>query len=183
MITLEPFDESDIDRLIAWVPSAEFLLQWAGPAFQHPLDREQLMRTLWGPRHLAHSHRPASDCLIFKAVDSETGTTVGHGELARIDRKNLSAWIARVLVGPPELRGQGIGQQIVEQLLRVAFDELGLHRVALNVFDFNEAAIRCYERVGFKREGLLREARRHGDEYWSVYVLGMLEREFRRSGV
>jgi RimJ/RimL family protein N-acetyltransferase len=175
MITLEPFDEFDIDQLIAWIPSAEFLLQWAGSAFQYPLDRDQLTR------HLAHSHRPASDWLIFKAVNSETGATVGHGELARINRRDLSAWIARVLVGPPELRGQGIGGQIVEQLLRVAFEELGLHRVELNVFDFNEPAIRCYERVGFKREGLLREARRHGDEYWSVYVLGMLEGEYRRA--
>jgi RimJ/RimL family protein N-acetyltransferase len=55
---------------------------------------------------------------------------------------------------------------------------LSLHRVSLNVFDFNVAAIRCYERIGFQREGILRRARKHGDEYWNVCVFSILEHEF-----
>jgi RimJ/RimL family protein N-acetyltransferase len=50
--------------------------------------------------------------------------------------------------------------------------------VSLNVFDFNSAAIRRYEKVGFKQEGMLREARRHGDEYWNACVMSLLEHEF-----
>jgi hypothetical protein len=38
-VKLEPFAAADIDQLIAWIPSAEFLLQWAGSAFRFPLDR------------------------------------------------------------------------------------------------------------------------------------------------
>ena len=40
-IRLEPFTEADIDRLIGWVPSSAFLLQWAGAAFDFPLTPEQ----------------------------------------------------------------------------------------------------------------------------------------------
>jgi RimJ/RimL family protein N-acetyltransferase len=43
------------------------------------------------------------------------------------------------------------------------------------VFAFNDAAIRCYERVGFTREGTLRDARRYEEEYWSVVVMSLLE--------
>lgn len=171
-IRLEPFTHTDIDQLMAWIPSAEFLMQWAGASFYHPLDRAQLVR------HLARAkgRHPAS--LIFKAVHPETQATVGHGELVGIDARNRSVTIARILVGPPELRGQGIGGQIVEGLVRIAFEEHSLHRVALNVFDFNRAAICCYEKVGFRREGVLRHARRLGDEYWNVCVMSMLEHEY-----
>jgi RimJ/RimL family protein N-acetyltransferase len=171
-VKLEHFTATDIDRLIAWIPSAEFLLQWAGPVFHFPLDRAQLMR------HVAAAEKPSPDRLIFKAVNPHTRETVGHGELGGIDRRNLSASIARVLVGQPHLRGQGLGEQIVSELLVVAFQELALHRVSLNVFDFNSAAIRCYDKVGFRREGTLREARRHGDVYWNVCVMSILEHEF-----
>ena len=41
MITLRPFARSDFDRLIGWVTSPQFLLQWAGPLFTYPLDAAQ----------------------------------------------------------------------------------------------------------------------------------------------
>ena len=49
------------------------------------------------------------------------------------------------------------------EILKIAFDELQLHRVSLGVFDFNHSAIACYEKVGFVKEGLLRDARKMGD--------------------
>ena len=64
--------------------------------------------------------------------------------------------------------------------LGVAFDQLQMHRVELAVFDFNQAAIACYERVGFRREGVRREMFRSHDGYWSEIVMSMLESEWNR---
>jgi RimJ/RimL family protein N-acetyltransferase len=58
-----------------------------------------------------------------------------------------------------------------------------LHRISLGVFDFNERAIRCYEKVGFSREGLLRDARRFKDYYWNLIEMSMLEHEWRRTSL
>lgn len=171
-VILEPFTEADIDQLIAWIPTPEFLAQWTGAAFSYPLDRAQLTR------HLAGTNGETPACLVYKAVNPETGQTIGHGELARIDSRNLSAALARILVGPPGLRGRGIGQALVIALLRVAFEDLSLHRVALNVFDFNHSALRCYRKVGFKQEGVLRHACKVGDAYWDVCVMSILEHEY-----
>jgi len=176
-IILEPFSRKDMDRLISWIPSAEFLLQWAGPTFTYPLDRVQLLQ------YLAESENDESGCLIFRAVNSDTGETVGHGELKGIDRRNHSARIARMLVGPVGLRNSGVGDSIVRELLVTAFEDLGLHRVELNVFDFNKPAIHCYEKVGFKKEGVLREARKHGDQYWNLCIMGILKHEYQERGV
>ncbi len=172
-IRLEPISEANFDRLVAWSPSPEFLLQWAGPLFTFPLDRAQL------ERHLAACRQEPPVTLAFRAVNGGTGEVIGHIELGGIDHRNRSARLSRVLVSPEQLRGQGIGQRVVEAALKVAFEALHLHRVDLYVFDFNSAAIACYERVGFRPEGMLREARRHGEGYWSVCVMSMLEHEWR----
>jgi RimJ/RimL family protein N-acetyltransferase len=172
-VRLESFSEADFDQLIAWSPSPEFLLQWAGPLFTFPLDRAQL------EKYLAACQQEPPVTLAFRAMNEANGEVIGHAELSGIDRRNRSARLSRVLVGPEELRGQGFGQQVVEASLKVAFETLKLHRVDLFVFDFNRAAIGCYARVGFKHEGILRDARRHEEGYWSVFVMSILEHEGR----
>jgi RimJ/RimL family protein N-acetyltransferase len=173
MIELQPFTKEDIPTLIGWIDSPEFLLQWGGPAFWYPLDEAQIRRQI----DLTVAQEPGM--VAYKAVDVGTGQIVGHIELLGIDRQNRSAYLGRVLVGPPHLRGKGVGYRMVQGALRVAFDELLLHRVELLVFDFNDKAIVCYERAGFQKEGMLREARRMGDAYWSLLRMSILEQEWR----
>lgn len=68
---------------------------------------------------------------------------------------------------------------MVLRALEIGFDRLGLHRVDLVVFDFNAGAIACYERAGFVIEGRLREARRFGEDYWTLVQMSILEHEWR----
>ncbi|MFC7443145.1 GNAT family N-acetyltransferase [Laceyella putida] len=173
MITLKPFEPADMDRLIGWIDSPEFLLQWAGPIFTYPLDKAQLEQHC---KQVDQSNPPS--LLIFKAVDSRNDV-VGHIELSHIDYLNLSASISRVLVAPNK-RGQGLGEHMMIQMLRIAFDQLHLHRIDLRVFDFNAGAIACYEKVGFIKEGLIRDARKMGESYWSLYQYSLLEHEWRQ---
>jgi RimJ/RimL family protein N-acetyltransferase len=172
-LTLQPFTAGDIDRLTSWIPSAEFLLQWAGPSYHFPLTHAQVAEFL----ALTAGDEPT--LLMFKAVDEETIEVVGHIEQLTIDRQNRSLAIGRVLVGPVQQRGRGIGRQIMAEALKIAFDELGMHRVGLGVFDFNASAIACYEKVGFRQEGVLRDYRRIGDEYWTLIMMSILEDEWR----
>jgi RimJ/RimL family protein N-acetyltransferase len=171
-IRLEPFSEAEFDRLIAWSPTAEFLLQWAGARFTFPLDRAQL------EEYLVSSRQSPLDMMSFRAVDAASGEVIGHTELSSIDHRQRSARLSRVLVEPEHLCGKGIGRRLIEATLRVAFRELRLHRVELFVFDFNRAAIACHERAGFRHEGILREARKLGEAYWNVRVLSILEHEW-----
>jgi len=174
-IALRPFERDDFARLIGWTKPPEFLVQWAGPTFSYPLDEAQL------EKHLQGSEGDQPRRRIFKAVEANTNEVVGHIDLDHIDLQNKSARICRVLVGEYSARGRGIGTQMVSRILEIGFEQLGLHRIELAVFDFNEAAIRCYEKCGFVKEGLLRDARRVGSEYWSLYIMSILESEWGRS--
>jgi RimJ/RimL family protein N-acetyltransferase len=172
-VRLVPFTRSDFARLASWTDSPEALMQWAGPVFRWPLDASQL------ENYLAPTFFDPPPRLIWRA-EADDGAIVGHVELDSIDRANRSASLCRVQIAPAH-RGRGLSRAMVAGALAVAFDELGLHRVDLNVFTFNAAALRCYEGLGFVREGVARDARRMGDGYWSLLRCSLLEDEWRRS--
>jgi len=175
MIELQYFVHSDMRQLINWVPSAEFTLQWGGPAFQYPLTEEQL------EKYLKQANNDDSDTYIYKVIDLNLQKVIGHISLERVDRVNKSARVGKVLIGSPEVRGKGIGSKMIKATLTIAFEELKLHKVSLGVFDFNKSAIRCYENAGFVREGFLRDARKNGNEYWNMIEMGILENEWREN--
>ena len=170
MVVLAPFTETDIDRLIAWISSPQLLGQWAASGLSYPLTRPQLE---------AHMRRSVeTGALMFKALDYDR-SVIGHVELGSIDRLNRALRIGRVFVAP-ERRGRGVCADLMRAALGVAFDRLQMHRVELAVFDFNHAAIACYERVGFRREGVRREMFESGSGYWSEILMSMLESEWRK---
>lgn len=174
LIKLEKFKTCDVPTLISWIPNKEFLLQWAGPAYTFPLTEEQLQTEI-----NMMSSEP-SKSLMFTARIADTNEIVGHIQLLGIDLVNMSACIGRVLVGDKNHRNKGIGMEMINGILDIAFQTLKLHRVYLGVFDFNKSAIACYEKAGFKIEGTARDFRKINDEYWSLINMSILEEEYRK---
>jgi len=68
---------------------------------------------------------------------------------------------------------------MINEILKIAFENLKLHRVSLGVFDFNVAAIACYEKSGFTKEGILRHSRKLGNDYWNLQIMSILEDEWK----
>jgi len=174
VIKLERFSFEEIPQLISWVPNKEFLLQWAGPSYTFELMEKQLGNDI----NTMLEDDPKS--LMFSAKLIESNKTVGHVQLLNIDRTNMYARIGRVIVGEKENRSKGIGLQIINSVLDIAFNKLKLHRVDLGVFDFNKSAIACYEKAGFIIEGNFRECRKINGQYWSLLNMSILEDEYRK---
>ncbi|UOQ49939.1 GNAT family N-acetyltransferase [Gracilibacillus caseinilyticus] len=172
MIELHFFDRSDFQQLINWIETPAFLLQWGGPQFRFPLNEQQLESYIKG------ANKEKSHTYVYSVKDKESGKVIGHISLGNVDRENKSARIGKVLIGDRGIRGKGIGQQIITEILTIAFTELHLHRVSLGVFSFNSSAIACYEKAGFIKEGLHRDARKIGNEYWSLWEMSILENEW-----
>jgi RimJ/RimL family protein N-acetyltransferase len=170
-LTLRPFGVDDIDRLIAWIPDATFLLQWAGPTLSWPLTVDQLRRDV-------AASAPGGSHLIFKAVGGD-GSAVGHIEVKAIDRVHRNAMMGRILVAPDK-RGCGFGRSMIAAALAVCFDDLKLHRVGLRVFAHNTTAIESYRRVGFLQEGLERHTKLAPDgTWWDAVTMAILEDDWR----
>jgi RimJ/RimL family protein N-acetyltransferase len=81
-------------------------------------------------------------------------------------------------LGEREYWGKGYGSDALRLILRYAFQELGLQRVTLTVFEYNPRAIRSYEKVGFIHEGRCRKAIHRDGERADLLVMGILRQEW-----
>jgi [ribosomal protein S5]-alanine N-acetyltransferase len=107
---------------------------------------------------------------------------IGSAGLHDIDYKNGQCNFG-ILIGAKEEWGKGYGTQATRLFVDFAFRTLNLHRFWLHVYEYNVRAIRVYEKVGFQKEGTLRQARYHDGRYWDTHVMAILRHEWdaRRS--
>ncbi len=80
----------------------------------------------------------------------------------------------------PAYQHQGVGSQAIQKLLGFAFNDLNLNRIYLDVFETNTNAIGLYEKMGFTREGLLRQAIYIDGEYRNMIIMGLTREEWKK---
>ncbi|MET2985308.1 GNAT family N-acetyltransferase [Aureibaculum conchae] len=163
MLKLEPFKEEDFLRLIHWIDSEKLMYIFSAETFSYPLTHQQLKKYI-----------NAKDRIAYKVIDTTSGEIIGHADFSKINHLSKSARICSVVIGDDKHRNKGFGTQIINELVRVGFNEMKFHRIDLGVYDFNSAAIKCYEKCGFKVEGLLRENIKFKTEYWSTYNMSII---------
>lgn len=103
---------------------------------------------------------------------------VGHLNLRDFDTPHRTAEFG-ILIGDPADRGRGYGGEATRLALRYAFDQLGVHNVWLDTTSANLAAIRAYEKAGFREIGRIREARRIGGVLADVVLMDCLPGDVR----
>jgi RimJ/RimL family protein N-acetyltransferase len=121
-------------------------------------------------------------CALYVAIDLE-GATVGYTFLDQIDWGHRHATEIGVMVGPSYLWDKGVGRAAFGRILLYGFDDLSLHRASLGVLEENVRAIRSYEALGFKREGMRRESLLLDTEWVDTVMMGVLAPEFNRIAV
>ncbi len=111
----------------------------------------------------------------FSVVRKDDDRLIGEAGLIRIFQP-WRASDASVIIAEADCVGKGYGSEIMGLLLDYAFGTLGLHRVGIGVFDFNKRAIRFYEKMGFRREGVLRHGYVHNGPH-DVILMSILDDE------
>jgi RimJ/RimL family protein N-acetyltransferase len=137
-----------------------------GPMRPEEIDRFFQLRAT-GPESLAMAiHVKATDRLIgscaFSQLDADNGSVLYH-----------------ITIGERDAWGQGYGTEATRLMVAHAFGSLGLHRVALSVFDFNERAVRAYRRCGFVVEGRSRESLWRDGRWHDELIMSILAHEWR----
>lgn len=161
-ICVRDFVSTDFDRLINWVPDEKSLIQFAGAIFRFPLDRDQLSTYLTDPRRKAF-------------VVMHDDIAVGHAEIYRESAETMK--LCRILIGDPAARGKGYGRKLISLLIGKAFSVPGVQSLKLHVFEWNTAAIRCYEGAGFKLDPDFSAEFNRDSIHWKVLRMTMLKPE------
>jgi RimJ/RimL family protein N-acetyltransferase len=94
-----------------------------------------------------------------------------------LDNRNRVGSIG-IVIGEKPYWGKGYGTEALQILIEYAFQTLNLHRVELMVYSSNPRAIACYNKVGFKKEGVLRKSVFINGEYHDKIWLGLLKEEW-----
>ncbi|MFO0969258.1 MAG: GNAT family protein [Gemmataceae bacterium] len=120
--------------------------------------------------------------LALAIVHKELDQPIGITGLMNIDFRNRHALFG-ITIGNKDFWGQGIGTETTALVAQHAFETINLNRLGLHVYEFNERAIRAYERVGYRREGVLRQSFFSEGRYWDTVVMGLLREEWTGGGI
>jgi RimJ/RimL family protein N-acetyltransferase len=165
-VLLRPFEEADFPaiRRALQDPETARLTGSARPAWDDVFEKR--MREWYETRNLQ------TDRLDLAVVDRAGGGWAGEVVFNQVDERN-AACNFRVLLGP-DARDRGLGSEAIRLFVAYGFEQLALHRIALEVYAFNPRARRVYEKVGFRPEGVLRDAIRTEDGWADSTVMAIL---------
>jgi RimJ/RimL family protein N-acetyltransferase len=102
---------------------------------------------------------------------------IGTCALSQLDSDNGSA-LFHITIGEKDAWGHGYGTEATQLMVDHAFGGLGLHRIGLTVFSFNERAIRSYRSCGFVVEGRAREAIWREGRWWDEIAMSILDSDW-----
>ncbi|RED58120.1 GNAT family N-acetyltransferase [Cohnella lupini] len=168
-IVLRYARESDLESYLAFLRDPE-MSRLTGS--QAEFTTEQI--TAW----IRKISVPNDDRADFVIALADTDEVIGEVVLNEVDSDNRSANI-RIAIQGNSHRGKGYGTQAMIHMLRHGFETLRLHRIHLGVYAFNPRAIHVYEKLGFRREGVERDALYQNGEFHDMIMMAMLEEEYR----
>ncbi len=117
--------------------------------------------------------------LAMAVHERATNRLVGTCAFSQLDGENGSA-LYHITIGESDVWGRGYGTEATRLMLDHAFGTLAIHRVGLFVFEFNERAIRAYQRCGFVIEGRSRESVWRDGRWWDELAMSVLESDWRQ---
>lgn len=132
---LAPARKEHLGQVLPWITSPEALRLWGGSALTYP---PQLERT-WG--------EIGADSTNTYVLMDEGQAVVGFGQV--LPRPADTVHLGRIILAP-EQRGQGLGRELCERLIQVAYASSHPRRITLNVYCHNVPAVRLYTSLGFK---------------------------------
>ncbi|MFQ8602807.1 MAG: GNAT family N-acetyltransferase [Anaerovoracaceae bacterium] len=116
--------------------------------------------------------------LDFTIVTREDETPIGRIFISRINKHFDSLDITKFYIGDKELWGEGLGREIITEVLEYCFTFLHMERVTSDYYTGNKRAAALYESLGFTEEGLARNAAKKDGRYYDLHLLSVLRTEF-----
>ncbi len=169
-VRLRPPEERDLPLFVRWLndPEVRYWLQMS-EAPELTLEAEQE----W------YEGMRGDPSRLLWVIETSEGRPIGNLGLFGIDETMGRATLG-IFIGEKDCWSQGYGKEAIRQVLRYAFAELGLRRLELHTDEDNLRGVRCYEKCGFQREGLLRAYRPRLGQPVNCWVMGVLREEWDR---
>lgn len=170
MFKLRELQRKDIPTINNWRNNRE-LVDYLGAPYRYislEIDYK------WYENYLNNRHNTIR-CSIVKKEDEDS--ILGLVSLTNMNSLNQSAAF-HIMIGSENNRGKGLGYFATTEMITHAFNNMNLNRVELNVLESNSRAIKLYEKIGFKKEGIRRKSVFKNGEFVDMIMMGILKEEF-----
>lgn len=167
-VYLAPLNEADCEQYVRWLNDFEITDRIGNSdlVISEKSEEEWLADNIKKGNH------------IYGIILAETNQIIGNIGIESIAHTHRRAEVG-LFIGDEKYRNKGYGAEALRLACKYAFDKLNLHSLYLNVFDFNERAIACYKKVGFKEAGRLREAYFVNGKYNDVITMDLLREDLK----
>jgi [ribosomal protein S5]-alanine N-acetyltransferase len=166
-IYLRPLEREDAPLFVPWVND---------PEVTRTLDLYRPMNLQAEEEFIEQIYKSDHD-LTLGIVIKQTDILIGSTGLRLINFKDHHTSFG-IFIGEKSEWGKGYGAEATSLMTKYAFETLHMNRVWLHVREDNERGIRAYERVGFKREGVLRQDVYREGRYWDTITMAILREEW-----
>lgn len=170
LVRLAAPERDDAPAFARWSQDADYLRN-LDTDFARPYSAETFLERFPPARE-----NPNGVLFHLRTLDADR--LIGFVALHSIEWNN-QAGLLSIGIGDPEYRGRGYGSDALRLALRYAFAELNLYRLGLDVIAANAAAIRAYERAGFRHEGAARGAVLRDGQRQDRLSMGILRDEWQ----
>lgn len=173
-LILRPFEERDLDDLHAYRSNPEVCRYlYSEPATVE--DSEQRLEKSLTMGELTEE----GQWLVLAVEWPERERVVGDVVLKWISEKDRQGELGYVFNS--EFHGKGLAREAAEAMLKIGFDDFGLHRIIAQCDPRNEPSWRLMERLGMRREAHFRESEIFKGEWGDLFVYALLAEEYRRA--
>lgn len=169
LVKLRAYKEEDIEKAVEFINDEE-VKKLMDSTIPFPM-------TKWQEEDWVRSRKANTDFTYdFAIEDLKTGKYIGGCSINECDVKNRTC-VVGIMIGDKEYWGKGYGSDALKILIKFIFEEVNMNKIKLNVFAFNNRAIACYKKVGFKEEGILRKEIYRSGKYYDEIIMAMFKGE------
>ena len=168
-IYLSPRNTEEVEKFTEWLNDFETT---------DYIGRSAIITTLEGERTYFEGSNDKNYSFFIVTLDNDK--LIGTIGLECYDHINRTATLG-IFIGDKEYRSKGYGTEAVRLILDYGFNYLNLNNIKLDLMSFNERALKCYQKCGFKEYGRRRKCKFINGKYYDSIEMDVLAEEFKES--
>jgi aminoglycoside 2''-phosphotransferase len=172
-IRLRKLEDSDKQLLLKWLTDERILNFWEGKSTKHTLET------------ITEDYYSEEDIEIIRAIIEYSGYPIGYAHMYKLNEEYLEEYEYSgdnkivygidQFIGEPDYWNKGIGTEFMRLVLNYLTSEKSADSIILDPHVDNLRAIRCYEKVGFKKIKFLPKHEFHDGEKVDCYLMEYLK--------
>ena len=165
-IYLSPRNVQDVEKFTEWLNDFE-TTDYIGRSHESPtIEAEKL-----------YLEERINEGNVFVIIHNETDKLIGTIGLHEINHFKRTATLG-IFIGDKLYRGKGYGTEAIKLILDYGFNYLNLNNIKLDLLEFNERALACYKKCGFKEYGRRKQSKFINGKYYDTVEMEILAKEF-----